>query len=271
MIDTHRSDAFSLDQIRQLWTDQAKQHGQSAKASWTDLPVIEMEVRELLNWLSDGDSVLDAGCANGYTSVQLASQKRLRVHGIDYIPDMIHQAKSRLEAMRDVLLGDVTFDEGDVTDLSPLKDQYDKVVVVRVIINLGTWDRQAAGIRECLRVLKPGGRLLLSEATVQGWNRLNVFRREWGLPDIPMPSFNTYLDEDRVAECIAPDAKLIDVVNFASTYYVATRVLKPLLSRNAWAPVNIASPEMEFNRFVSMLPPFGDYGTQKLFVIEKTA
>ena len=270
MIDAPRTDAYSLDQIRQLWTDQVKQHGQSVKASWTDLPVIEMEIRELLKWLDDGDNVLDAGCANGYTSVQLASQKRLRIHGIDFIPDMIHQAKSRLEGMREVLLGNVTFDEGDVTDLSPIKNRFDKVVVVRVIINLGTWELQLTGIRECLRVLKPGGRLLLSEATVQGWSRLNTFRREWGLPDIPMPPFNNYLDEDRVAECIAPDAKLIEVVNFASTYYVATRVMKPLLARNAWVPVNVASPEMEFNRLVSMLPSFGDYGTQKLFVIEKT-
>jgi hypothetical protein len=46
--------------------------------------------------------------------------------------------------------------------------------------------------------LKTGGTLLLSEATIQGWQRLNQFRREWALPDIPMPPFNRYLDENQV-------------------------------------------------------------------------
>ena len=40
-------------------------------------------------------------------------------------------------------------------------------------------------MEECARVLKPGGILLLSEATIQGWTKLNDFRAEWGLPRDP--------------------------------------------------------------------------------------
>ena len=69
-------------------------------------------------------------------------------------------------------------------------------IVFLVLINLGHWDRQLSGLRECIRVLKSGGLLLLSEATLQRWCRLNALRAEWGLEDIPMPPFNQYLDQD---------------------------------------------------------------------------
>jgi hypothetical protein len=63
--------------------------------------------------------------------------------------------------------------------------------------------------------------------------------------------------------------KLVEVSNFASTYYVGTRVLKPLLAKATNAPLNIADPHAEWNRWFSQLPAAGDYGTQKLFVFEK--
>jgi hypothetical protein len=119
-------------------------------------------------------------------------------------------------------------------------------------------------------VLKRGGTLLVSEATVQGWRRLNLFRQEWGLPDIPMPPFNQYLDEDRLLADLPADLELVEVVNFASSYYVGTRVLKPLLARALGGDVNAADPEMEWNRWFAALPPGGDYGTQKLFILRKS-
>jgi SAM-dependent methyltransferase len=143
------------------------------------------------------------------------------------------------------------------------------VVVVRVLINLGHWERQLSGLRECIRVLKPGGLLLLSEATLQGWCRLNALRAEWGLEDIPMPAFNQYLDQDQVVAAIRSEAELLEVSNFASTYYVGTRLLKPLLAKATQAPLSVADPNSEWNRWFSQLPQGGDYGTQKLFVFRK--
>jgi hypothetical protein len=61
----------------------------------------------------------------------------------------------------------------------------------------------------------------------------------------------------------------MDIVNFASTYYVGTRVLKPLLNQALGSVVDVANPNMEWNRWFSQLPASGDYGTQKLFVFRK--
>ena len=66
-----------------------------------------------------------------------------------------------------------------------------------------------------------------------------------------------------------PDLELVDLVNFSSTYYVATRVLKPLLAQALGSKIDVASPDSEWNRFFSLLPSWGDYGTQKLFVFKK--
>jgi ubiquinone/menaquinone biosynthesis C-methylase UbiE len=263
------TDKFNPEQIRDYWNRQALEHRQSPAASWSDQMVIEMEIHEILKWLSDGDRVLDIGCANGYSTIQIASQKRLHIRGLDYIPEMIKQANSRLSSLTDKLVGTVEFDIGDITALSEPAETYDKLVVIRVVINLGEWENQLKGLYEAARVLKRGGLLLLSEATLQGWNRLNSFRKEWGLEDIPIPPFNHYLDQEQVIQALAPDLRLVEIANFASTYYVGTRVLKPLLIQALGADLNNADPNMDWNRWFSKLPAAGDYGTQKLFIFQK--
>jgi ubiquinone/menaquinone biosynthesis C-methylase UbiE len=259
---------LTLEQIRRYWTSQAVEHRQSPAASWSDQMVIDLEIREILQHLADGDRVLDVGCANGYSTVQFAAQKQVDIHGVDYIPEMIEQARARLTDLT-YLRGKIQFDVGDITSLAEPAASYDKVIVIRVLINLADWATQLKGLQECVRILKPGGVLLLSEATVQGWQNLNAFRHEWGLPDIPMPSFNCYVDEDTLVNA-APDLRLLKALNFASTYYVGTRVLKPLLIQALGAEIDVADPNMHWNRWFAQLPSGGNYGTQKLFVFQKT-
>lgn len=260
---------FTLEQIRDYWSQQAQAHGTSPAASWADQRVIELEIREILKYLRDGDRVLDIGCANGYSTVQFAAQRALSIRGLDYIPEMIANARQRIAGLPAPIRERVGFDVGDITRLPERDSSYDKVIVVRVLINLGAWENQLQALRECARVVRPGGTLLLSEATLQGWTSLNRFRREWGLPDIPMPAFNLYLDQERLIEAAAPALRLEAVSDFASSYYVGTRVLKPLLIKSLGMDIDVADPNMEWNRWMGQLPAAGDYGTQKLFVFRK--
>lgn len=260
---------FTLEDIRTYWTRQASEHGQSSAASWSDTRVIDMEIHEISTRLANGDRVLDIGCANGYSTAQYACAQRIDIRGLDYIPEMIAQANARLVDIGDRLSGTVEFGIGDITDLKEPTGEYDKVIVTRVVINLGSWEKQLQALHECCRVLKPGGTLLLSEATLQGWQALNRFRNEWGLPDIPMPSFNSYLDEQAIVTSLGEKMELVEAVNFSSTYYLGTRVFKPLLAKALGGDINVADPNMEWNRLFSQLPSWGDYGTQKLFVFRK--
>ncbi len=260
---------YSLSEIFDYWTHQAQTHGQSPSASWSDHQVIELEIREITKWLRDNDEVLDVGCANGYSSMRFASVRSIRMRGVDYIPEMIEQARLRSASAEIRLKGSVEFVVGDITQLQEQSSSYDKVIVVRVLISLGDWTRQIQGLRECIRVLKPGGVLVLSDATLQGWERLNLLRQEWGLDAIPIPPFNQYLDEDQLIEAAHDEMDLVEISNFASSYYVGTRLIKPLLARAANAPIEVANPLSEWNRWCSQLAAAGDYGTQKLFVFRK--
>ncbi len=230
---------------------------------------MDLEARAIEPYLAEGDRVLDVGCANGHLAIRLASDKRVRVRGVDYVPEMIEHARSKLASLPDEVRARLDFDVGDITALDEPANAFDALVVVRVLINLGEWPRQAAAIEQCHRALRPGGLLLLSEATSQGWGRLNEFRREWGLSDIPVPPFNTYLDEERILATTATMFDLVRLDSFASTYYVATRVIKPLLDQALGGCVDVADPDLHWNRWCAQLPAFGDYGTQKLFVLRK--
>jgi SAM-dependent methyltransferase len=260
---------WGVEQIREFWTRQALEHGTDVAASWSDKNAVELEIETISARLVDGQRVLDIGCANGYSTIRFAAARELHLRGIDYIPEMIAEARRAYAQVRESLRSEVEFAVGDIVSLSEPDAAFDTVVVVRVIINLHDWTRQRAALGECARVLRPGGTLLLSEATVQGWQRLNLLRHEWGLPDIPMPPFNRYLDQEAVIAAVSNDLELVEIVNFASTYFVGTRVLKPLLIKALGLGIDAADPGMEWNRWFRTLPAGGDYGTQKLFIFRK--
>jgi SAM-dependent methyltransferase len=263
-------DRMTDDEIFRFWQSQVAKHGDSHLASWSDRYVIELELRELTARLSDGDRVLDIGCANGFSTLRMAEARKIAIRGLDYVPEMVDEARAALDRRAQPPESEVEFAVGDMTDLAEPADRYDKVVATRVTISLGDWECQLAGLREAIRVLRPGGTLLLADACVQGWRALNRFRGEWGLDPIPVPAFNNYLDQDRVIEALAPEARLVELVNFASSYYVGTRVLKPLLARAAAQEIEVPDPLMEWNRWCSQLPAAGDYGVQALLVFEKS-
>jgi ubiquinone/menaquinone biosynthesis C-methylase UbiE len=260
---------LSDDEIRDYWRNQATNFGEDYRASWTDVHAINLEIAEISKRLRDGTRVIDIGCANGFSTINYAQRFNIDIKGIDYIPEMIAAANGRLSAQVAPPMGAVTFEVGDITALDEPSGYYDTAIVTRVIINLAEREKQISAIREASRIVKPGGLLLMSEATREGLQRLNSFRSEWGLQPIPEPRFNNYVDEE-LARMAAPDLlDLEEISNFASTYFVGTRVLKPLLASATGNGVDPSRGEMEWNRFFSLLPAAGDYGTQKLFVFRR--
>jgi ubiquinone/menaquinone biosynthesis C-methylase UbiE len=265
---TQRS-RLSAAEIREHWSAQASRHGLRPASSWSDWRAIELEIEAISRWLEPGDDVLDAGCATGYSTARYAAVTEGSVLGIDYVPEMIERAVERQAGLPLEIRSRLEFRVGNVRALELEDESFDRVISTRVVINLGDHEGQRRALRELGRVLRPGGLLLLSEATVQGLDRLNALRSEWGLPPIGVPDFNLYVDESTLAEAAGDQLELEGVENFSSSYFVATRVLKPLLANASDAAVDVGDPDAEFNRWAAQLPAAGDYGTQKLFRLRK--
>jgi arsenite methyltransferase len=116
--------------------------------------------------LEGGERVLDVGCGRGLMSVGAAKRlKSGRVIGIDsWNPQALsgNSADAAKENARAEGVADrVRFEPGDPVKLVYPEGQYDAVVSFRALHLLADDNERAKAVREMLRVLKPGGRLLI--------------------------------------------------------------------------------------------------------------
>lgn len=263
----HSTAEYSIEQIKNYWKSQAEKYGGSHKASWQDIYVIEKEIEIISSFLQDGQKVIDIGCGNGYSTIRYAKDYELDIEGIDYVDDLINAAKHNLNKFPYEIKSKINFNAGNILEIDRPENYYDRIITARVFINLSNRENQEKALLNCRKIVKSGGKVLLAEATLDGWRRLNSFRVECGLPEIPMPSFNFYIDETWFAETAKRYFSKVTILNYASTYYVGSRVVQPLVLKLKGGDEKI-NPISEINRFFSMLPSYGDYGVQKLFILE---
>ena len=121
----------------------------------------EREVKELelaMLRVGPGLQILDVGCGTGDDAREIAALlgPKGKVTGVDVSPSMIAEARKRSQATA----LPAEFVEGSALDLPFDGENFDRVRTDRVLVHLA---EPVRALREMMRVLRRGGRLVVSE------------------------------------------------------------------------------------------------------------
>lgn len=121
----------------------------------------------------EGGKLIDMGTGPGYLTAELAQRTGGYVHAVDINPAMHALAQAHVENLG--LSHLVSMDTVDVHK-QPYADEYSDLIVSYSCLH--HWANPVQGLKECYRVLAPGGMLFLidtlpnNEQTLAGLNRL---------------------------------------------------------------------------------------------------
>jgi arsenite methyltransferase len=112
--------------------------------------------------IEPGEKILDLGCGAGIDTILAAHRTGPggRVIGLDFLPEQLARTAAAAEQAG---LDNVETLEGEMEAI-PLPDDSVDQVISNGVINLSP--RKARVLAECARVLRPGGKLCVSDLTI---------------------------------------------------------------------------------------------------------
>lgn len=146
----------------------------------------------LLRKLPADAQLLDVGCGGGHLLAHIAREHPgYRLHGIDLSASQVARARKRGKSFA----GRVAVVVGSALDLPYANEMFDAVVSIASIKHWPDWEQ---GLREMLRVLRPGGQFYVAEADRgcrldEARRFIGALRIPWPLRKLMFPMFRTYI------------------------------------------------------------------------------
>ncbi|MCJ8344562.1 class I SAM-dependent methyltransferase [bacterium] len=253
--------------IQNHWQKKANDHGAEQTATHSDTYLRKLEIEAISSHLTENSKIIDVGCGNGFSTMEFAKHyPTSQFLGVDYASQMIKFAQ---ESQNKQDFPNLQFKEMDILNANPsLFQSFDIAITERCIINLPKHELQVQAFQNLCQLVKPGGKILLSEETIQSYNNINNLRLEANLDPMSIQWHNLYIDFPKFIKDTQSIAKLEFEVNFSSSYYLATRYFKALLCKQLG--LNPAEDlQSDYHKYSSNLPILGDFGLLKLFVFTK--
>ena len=248
--------------IRAFWNARA---GLGQWAGTRDIIAKQLEIEAISAYVRDGMHILDVGCGNGITAIEIARRYSVDVIGIDFAKEMVTAAAGMAKKQR--LKGSVRFQVGDVRNLSSFSVKFDLIYTERTLINLPDWPAQQEAIISITSLLVNGGLYVMCENSQDGLDKINSLRELVGLPQITPPWHNRYFRDAELQATAFPGVKLEGISYYSSTYYFLGRVV------NAWlAAQDGQEPQYEapVNQLALRLPPLGELGQGRIWLWRET-
>ena len=233
--------------VAEFWDERASLEEQ---AGTQDLIAKELEIEAIAKYVKNGMRVLDAGCGNGMTALELVSRYDIEITAIDSSENMIDAAILRGTTKAD-LRGQVNFYVADVANLPDDLGMFDLIYPERTLINLLDRKRRENAMVGLCSLLAPRGLYVMCENSHDGLAEINRLRDRLDLPEIVPPWHNHYLDQ---ADIDGFERAVKDVAvylwgednDYSSTYYFLSRIVNAAMAAEE-------GREPEYDSFVNRL------------------
>lgn len=257
-------DKRTFEVVKDYWEDQGNKFGTDPRSTIKDHQFRLLEMETILDMLNSSDLAVDIGCGNGFSTLEYAKAVK-EITGVDYSESLIAAANKLKEGHPSQ--SKTRFEVGDCRELKLPDGKFDVAIMERVLINLPTYEDQEKAALEAKRILKPGGKFILSEVTPQGHEKINTLRKQFGLEKIKVHWHNLYVDEEKFIPFLAQHFRILDIKRFGM-YQFISKVIHPMI---------VAPEEPKFDAKINeiarkigkSITNFRDASHQVTFVLEK--
>ena len=250
-----------FEKVREFWNNRA---GLGKWAGSKDIIAKQLEMDAIASYINDGMNILEIGCGNGITAIEIARRFNVTITAFDYANEMIDSAKRIATATS--CKGKVSFEFGDVLSMPNFKNKFDLIYTERVLINLPDWESQSKAITDILTLVADGGAYVMCENSQDGLEQINLLRKNAHLEAIEAPWHNCYFNDRDIEHLNIPDVTLETVNDYSATYYFLSRVVNAWLAAKDGKEVKYDS---DINQLALQLPSIGNCGQGRIWLWRK--